>query len=202
MILILAGILSAPARAAPAPPVALGPERAWVVALAISPNFSSDGRAWLAAYGGRVYASSDGISSWHESFAGITDPVVTDLAVSPAFAVDNVVFATADDGVFKSTDAGQSWGKVSAQLDGHQPRLVALSPNFAQDHLVLVSTEAGIFRSVDGGASWQPGVGSPALATALLSIPGPFGTVLDLCRPGRWRIGEIARRWTDLGAGK
>lgn len=137
-------------------PVAIGPEGGWITALAVSPSFDVDGKLWTAAFGGRIFASSDGAASWNASHAGETDPVVEGLAVSPNFSADRTVFAAADEGVFRSVDQGNSWQVVSAGLGHHFCRAVALSPSYVSDHTLFVATDGGVYRSSDSGGSWSP----------------------------------------------
>ena len=137
-------------------PTPIGPEGGWITALAASPTFAADGRIWTAAFGGRIYASSDGAQSWAESHTGETDPVVEGLATSPSFAVDRTVFAATDQGVFRSEDSGVTWGLVSAGLGNHFARAIVLSPSYGTDRSAWVATDAGVYRSGDGGSSWSP----------------------------------------------
>jgi photosystem II stability/assembly factor-like uncharacterized protein len=147
-------------------PRALGPERGWVVSLAASPDFLHDGEMWAAAYGGRVFASHDGGATWSPSRTGISDPVVTGLAVSPSYSSDRTVFAAADDGVFRSLDSGNTWINVSSGLQGHSCRVLALDSNFGVDRTMFVATDGGVYRSTDGGLHWT----ATSLSLPVLSL--------------------------------
>jgi hypothetical protein len=136
--------------------IATGPEGGWITALAVSPSFDTDGKLWTAAFGGRIYASSDAAATWSESHAGETDPVVVGLATSPNFSSDGTVFAAADEGVFRSVNGGNSWGATSAGLVHHFGRAIVVSPSYASDHTVFVATDGGVYRSSDSGSSWSP----------------------------------------------
>jgi hypothetical protein len=135
----------------------LGPYRGWIGVVTLSPSFGSDGLAWVAPVGGRIFASSNAGASWQPSHEGETDPDVTSIAASPTVESDHTVFAAADDGIFKSTDGGRTWINVSTgPIHGHSCRIVAVSPRFASDGVVLAATDSGVFRSSDGGVTWLP----------------------------------------------
>lgn len=167
---------------APSPAVPLGPNRGWIEAVALSPDFAHDGNAWCAAYGGKIFASTDGGRTWHSSWSGETDPVVTGLAVSPAFTTDRLVFAAADDGVFRSHDGGTSWENTSSGLQGHFARALAVSPGFARDRTLYAATDAGVYRSVNGGDFWQP-PGNDSLLVTSVATAGTAGESIIFSGP-------------------
>lgn len=161
-------------------PLPIGPEGGWVTALAASPTFDSDGRAWAATFGGHMFSGTNGAGSWSPSHAGETDPVVEALTASPSFSADSTVFAAADEGVFKSTDAGNSWTLNSAGLGHHFCRVIVLSPSFASDHMAFVATDGGVYRSTDSGVSWSApldGTGS-VISLAEVTSGSDAGTLL------------------------
>jgi photosystem II stability/assembly factor-like uncharacterized protein len=182
---------------APGEPAALGPERGWIQAVAVSPSFGSDGHVWVATFGGGIFASQDGGASWASAHAGETDPVVAGLTVSPAYSIDHTVFAAADDGVFRSTDGGQSWSNISAGLRGHFIRRVELSPGYVSDHTIYAGTEAGVYRSQDAGATWTPPINgaipivSLVVAASGALFAGPSGG-------GLLTSSDRAKTWTTL----
>lgn len=200
--LLLAAALPVARASEAQQPVALGPDRGWIEALALSPDYGRDGKAWAAAYGGRIFATDDHSSTWHVSHQGETDPVVTGLAVSPAFESDRTLFAAADDGVFRSRDGGASWSNVSSGgLRGHFTRTVVLSPRFAEDRTVYTASDAGAYRSGDGGDSWTgPGNWKVALAT-LAVAQGPGGRDVLFAGPSTGGLLESAdggESWNPL----
>jgi photosystem II stability/assembly factor-like uncharacterized protein len=77
------------------------------------------------------------------------------LALSPAFAEDETVYAGTETGIFLSTNGGRAWREVDFPLK-HGPVLcLALSPCYGQDGIILAGTESGeVYRAVDGGAQW------------------------------------------------
>ncbi len=135
-----------------------------VNAVAFSPNFANDETAFAVAgmigqHGlaqGGIYRSQDNSETWTPVFTS-TFYAFQALAVSPNFAVDETVWASASSysqaiGLYQSTDGGDSWTVIAP---GRSINLLKVSPNYAVDHtLFAVMISDGIQRSVDGGATW------------------------------------------------
>ena len=158
-----------------------------VVALAISPDFSNDGHVFAATDGGTgVLASMDGGQTWMARNTGITDLVVHDIKVSPAYAVDRTVFAVSWRTFYKSVNAGANWQVMShdAFAGGH---LLAVSLNYAADQTLFLGMRTcdgspAFWKSVDGGTTWNP-IGGDTGWCGLQSLalaPGPGGAPLFL----------------------
>ena len=80
---------------------------------------------------------------------------VADIAVSPSFGSDRLVFAATQTGLLRSTDAGASWEEATDGFDLDDVRAVACSSSFGEDRTVFAGGVLGfMYRSVDGGASW------------------------------------------------
>ncbi len=136
--------------------------------ISVSP---ADGSLWLATDEG-VYRTPDGGTTLLPLSTNITDTNVTNIAVSPNFASDQIVLAGTYSGIFRTTNGGASW-----TIAGGQPSFwnyvedLAISPNFAVDQTAFAAYRySGIYRSTDGGATWQSfGLGSldPANPSAL-----------------------------------
>lgn len=130
-----------------------GPEGGYVLSLAISPNYATDGTVF-AGTGGGVYKSTDGGARWALVNVPTLNPNVNSLAISPNYATDGSVFAgTGDDGVYKSTDGGASWALVNSGLTSTHINSLAVSPNHAADGTVFAGTYDGVYKSTNGGAS-------------------------------------------------
>jgi photosystem II stability/assembly factor-like uncharacterized protein len=106
-----------------------------------------------------VYRSDDGGETWTLSFSIYRG--IRSLAISPAFAADQTLFAT--DGrslVFRSTDGGGTWEEVSriAQVGGASDADVwlSISPAYPDDPTLWANVEgSGAYRSTDGGQTWE-----------------------------------------------
>lgn len=123
--------------------------------IAISPRFSQDGLI-LTGINGGVARSQDGGATWTALAMRMPAPLVTCLALSPAFASDRRVLAgTYQDGMFLSGNAGQSWAAFNFGLFDHNIFCLALSPDFAADGLVMAGTSSGLYRSANGGRLWE-----------------------------------------------
>lgn len=136
--------------------------------IAVSP---ADSSLWLATDEG-VYRSPDGGTTLLPLSSGITDTFVTNIAVSPNFAVDQTVLVGTYSGIFRTTNSGTSWTFAGGQPDfWNYVEDLAISPNFAVDHTVFAAYRySGVYRTTDSGATWQPlGLGSldPANPSAI-----------------------------------
>ncbi|MGA9349642.1 MAG: hypothetical protein WBW48_12685, partial [Anaerolineae bacterium] len=95
------------------------------------------GKCWVfGKFGGPLYVSDDGGSTWSRSRGGLPDGCdnISALAVSPDYARDRTLLAGVIGlGIFKSTDGGQLWEPSSAGLLSMGLEQILLPPGFAQD---------------------------------------------------------------------
>lgn len=129
-----------------------------VNAIAVSPQFASDGVCFAARSSG-LYRSADGGRSWELAYASLALPEplsTTAVAISPAFANDGTVLAGVNGGVLCSADGGATWQRATLPAPPPLVTAVALSPAFATDRLAFAATlEDGVLRSEDGGWNWH-----------------------------------------------
>ena len=124
----------------------------------------------LAGINGGVARSQDGGANWSAQPFRAPAPLVTCLALSPAFEEDGCALAgTFEDGVFRSSDGGESWTAVNHGLFDHSVYALALSPHFADDGIAYAGTGSGIYASENGGTLWWD-----------LTMPAGDETVLSL----------------------
>lgn len=101
-----------------------------------------------------IEKSSDGGATW----VSLTppDPNLSDLALSPAYAADQTLFATSYNGlVYTSHNGGATWS--GAPTLRNDPRHLAVSPHFAVDQTVCHGGgwNDWLYCSYDGGATWN-----------------------------------------------
>lgn len=112
--------------------------------------------------GDLLYFSKDRGQTWNKPRGGLNSKCdeVSDLAISPTFASDGVVFVgIVGLGVFKSYDHGLSWGPSSNGLPSMSVNQILVSTGFDIDQTVFarVGTNTPVlYRSTDGGQSWHP----------------------------------------------
>lgn len=131
--------------------VAVGPYRrgGQVLSLAVDPKTPS------ILYAGTetgLFRSSDAGASWSAINDGLTNVMVTDVAVDPVTTSNVYAVTRYPGGVFKSTDSGRSWSLVRYLPPEGQEGVVAIDP--ADPRIVFVANTFGLLKSVDGGASW------------------------------------------------
>jgi DNA-binding beta-propeller fold protein YncE len=152
-----------------------------VNAMAISPAFVTDRTIFAVTSDGIFYAdgqhyhvfkSTNAGTTWSLADSGLSG-AVTSLAISPAFASDQTLFAATATGTYKTTDSGNTWTRVHTAVSGNS--VVAISPAYASDQTVLVSVFGdNVYRSSNGGSSWSPAnndfsIGSKKLSALALS---------------------------------
>ncbi len=138
-------------------------------AVALTPCFASDHTVFAGVFGS-VLRSHDRGATWQVAELRSPPPVVSCLAVSPAYERDGIAFAgTLQDGVFRSADRGTRWAAWNFGLIDLQVLCLALSPAFGQDDTLVAGTETGLFRSTNGGRAWRE-LGLPTALAPVLSV--------------------------------
>ena len=172
-----------------------GPYGGDVQALALSPEFGTDGIAMAGGWrqgrygptgGYGIARTADGGLTWVPVFDGppFQDIAVFDVAISPGFAIDSTAFApdstafaATDHGVLRSTDSGVGWAALTNGLPGpgndqsaDDMAFVRISPNFPVDDTMLAGQRDGaLFRSTDRGDTWQSSLAGETVFTAAFS---------------------------------
>jgi photosystem II stability/assembly factor-like uncharacterized protein len=126
-----------------------------VTAVALPQDFERD-HSVLCGLAGGLLLSGDGGKTWSLPTIPPPPPMVTALALSPAFSESGVALAaTMQDGVLRSADGGRTWISWNFGLLDLNVLCLAMSPAFLEDETVLAGTETGIFRSTNGGRAWR-----------------------------------------------
>jgi len=169
-----------------------GPYGGDAQALALSPDFATDGLAFAGGWrtGRRGVAGGYGIvrttdhgAIWSPVFFGPPhdDIGVFDLVVSPAFATDAAVFGATEHGILRSTDRGINWEALGGGLPGpgndqtvDDMAWVRISPAFAADGVILTAPRGGpLYRTTDRGATWTQTLTGVVTAAAFSREIGP-----------------------------
>ncbi len=125
--------------------------------------------------GSGLWRSENNGATWQPAGSGLDAPpakAILDLAASPDFETDGILFAATWDGLYRSTDRGQSWQKLDGGLpvDPAAIQAIALSPAFAGDETLLAAAvHGGLFYSDDQGDTWTEIPGAPWMGSLALS---------------------------------
>ncbi|MCB1078963.1 MAG: hypothetical protein KDM64_14170, partial [Verrucomicrobiae bacterium] len=134
-------------------------EGKYMQSLVTSPAFAVDGTAFVSSAQGngksKVFRSVDGGATWVDVTGAMEfADFGAELAISPNFAEDRVVWAGTERGLWQSKDGGESWRRLKTDVfpeDGFVD-LISLTPDGT---IVLTVKGEGHFRSTDGGQSFQ-----------------------------------------------
>ena len=162
--------------------------------------------ALLAGINGGIARGDDGAASWEARQFRAPPPLITSLALSPAFATDGVVLAGSfEDGIFRSGDGGHDFAANNFGLFDHNVYCIAISPGFAQDGVAFAGTGSGIYRSDNGGRYWRdmpmPAGDETVLSLALSPDFGLVGVVFaGTDAHGILRSDDRGESWRRIGA--
>ncbi len=149
----------------------------WCVnALAISPDFESDGMV-IAATSEGIARSMDRGVSW-ELLEGSPDTALA-LSISRFVpAVGRTMLAgLANQGVERSVDGGKTWEPANQGLQAASLIGMALSPSFESDSTIFAwGPTEGLLRSTDAGESWDAVPGSIPAEINAVAVSPSYGT--------------------------
>ncbi|HXG19919.1 MAG TPA: hypothetical protein VNN62_12720 [Methylomirabilota bacterium] len=155
-----------------------------------------------------VYKSVNGGASWTPTSTGLSDPLVSSLAI--ARQNSSILYAATLTGVFKTTNGGASWASVSTGLpDFPGINTLTIDP---RDSLVAYAGAFGkVFKTTNGGASWvsmDTGLPNTFVQTLTLDPQNPLilyagtfgGSVTDLSS-GVFKTTDGGASWTVKNTG-
>src|SRR5206468_2630905 len=126
-----------------------------VAASTVDANIVLAGLAPGGSFGGTLYRSSDGGSTWSE-LPALGGTSVFDIE----FAPDGTSYLGTQDSVRKSTDAGQSWVTLNLGIGANDQVFdVAIDPSDSSIIWAGIADASGsqpvnVMRSTDGGGTW------------------------------------------------
>jgi photosystem II stability/assembly factor-like uncharacterized protein len=162
-------------------------------------------RLYAASQSGRLFTSLDGGEQWSELGAWAGLGVITSFALSPAFAQDQTLFVTTEQGVYRSQNGGQSWTSSTFGLHDLQTLCIACAPDFAASEVVWVgAAQGGFYRSRNGGRSWRDsGLGLPDQAIQCIALSPHFAQdqtlLVGVENAGLYRSTDGGATWQPCG---
>ncbi len=147
-----------------------------IIAIALSPKFSSDKTVFVGTETGGIFKSTNNGGSFAQINNGLSDKKIEDIVIYPNSDRDFILASTWDEGVFQSIDGGNTWKKYSngltkddqADQEGFkEPHFSDLSVSnaFSKDKTMFLGGFNGLFKSTDGGEIWQE---IPTLSTSTI----------------------------------
>ncbi len=150
----------------------IGPEGGDILDLLVDPLETQT--VYIAAAANGVYRSQNGGALWQPFNTGLSDDVITKLAIDRSVTPGILYASTLGAGVFRRSLPGSTWQSGTAGLGSLRVEQVVVDPN--TPNAVLAATGAGVYRSQDGGFTWlningTAGELSGSLITALAVAP-------------------------------
>ena len=127
-----------------------------VLALALPPEFESDGTLLAGTAAEGVLRSTDGGATWSSASDGLGELSVTSLAFSPTFPADRRVLAIAGASLMESRTGGRTWTPVAGLPRDVMPLGLAIASDPRAGHAIAVGgADGALALSHDGGTSWS-----------------------------------------------
>lgn len=161
---------------------------------------------YAGTFGGGVWKSKDGGTSWTRLAGFRPDETVNAVAVSPTDS--RIVLAGGFAALYRSTDAGATWTTVLDQKHS-QPAMTGFAFDPAKPTTVYASTDsdghpAGVFKSTDSGATWKPangGIGGNSRVWAV-AVARDGASVWAASSDGVYQSNDGGTSWTIVVPGK
>ncbi|WP_293006293.1 hypothetical protein [Nitrosomonas sp.] len=151
-----------------------------ITSVAVSPNYANDRIAFATNRAGEVWRTQDGGDTFLR--VGASSIIQTGwagqrymwVAISPQFAIDNLVLVGTTSGIYRSTDGGTTWTKETDTSVGSNAVIlqVEFSPNFGVDRTIFVNVRGkGLFSAnLDGAGAVTSSLNTTASLIATENI--------------------------------
>jgi photosystem II stability/assembly factor-like uncharacterized protein len=196
-------------------PANTGIQACLATGLTISPSFDKDKSLFLIDHEAGLSISNDAGFSWSDWVPDLADVGVIDLAVSPNFGCDGLIFVGAADGLFRSIDGGASWSLVDIPVSIASSLLaVHAFPDIAgaQITVILFLRDGRVLRSFDSGGTWlQSTIPVDDAEACMVSVSPEYTRDLTLFAgtstrtPGNrkfqvrlWRSSNAGETWSEI----
>jgi len=147
----------------PEPPVWIGPNGGYIIAVAVAP--SQPEVIYAGTWGSGIYKSTNGGVTWVWKSQGLAHPYINSMAVDPHNA--QIVYAGTYTGkIYKTLDGGETWFQSSTGIqDQAIVYSIAVDPLDSENIFIGTRGESNnggppwngvLYRSADAGESWEP----------------------------------------------
>jgi photosystem II stability/assembly factor-like uncharacterized protein len=150
---------------------------------------------------GGVFKSVDGGANWTTSSTGITNTIITSLALEPT-SPTTLYASTFSGSVFKTINGGTTWTNGSNGLPGTAITKVLLDPTIPTT-LYAGTNGNGVFKSTDGGSTWlNSSIGLTATNITTLALdPTNTNTLYAGTAGVVFKSANGGGTWTNSGPG-
>ena len=139
------------------------------------------------------------------AIAHVPHDLVHDVAISPAFAIDQTVYTTVRGSLFRSGTGGYEWQRLTRGINcAEDLTALSVSPDLHRDDTLFVAcSSGGLYRSLDRGDHWQQlATGGATVIFRQIALSPRFAedsTALLLdTEGGLWRSEDRGDSWQQL----
>jgi photosystem II stability/assembly factor-like uncharacterized protein len=137
-----------------------------------------------------IFRSDDDGATWNQKNTGITDLIITSLAVNGS----TVYAGTNSGGIFVSDDIGENWTNVG--LSGN-----CINALYADDNGIVAGTDNGVFISTDGGTTWADINSGLAVTRIYALLQDDVNLFIGTYYGGVFLTSDSGATWTEMNSG-
>ena len=173
-----------------------------VNALAISPDYGTDGTVFIASAERGFLRTTDRGETWQQ-IDNIEGRLILTLAVAETDGGWALLAGLYEGGIWRSDDRGETWQRSDDGLASRPLLTLAASPTFAEDGTLIAGTaDEGLLCSHDGGRTWAAPAAAPDEPTVpALALSPEFATDTRALAIAGTQVQESTdggRHWGDL----